>query len=97
MPFILIFLSFDISLLCYKGIVEGHCPSLVTRGDSVIQESVKGNEKFGSRLDPLSLCYATKSHYPGLVTIYMVMSYRYMSMVIIGWLVMRPPIHQLIP
>jgi hypothetical protein len=46
-PFVLSFLSFDIFLLCCKGIVEGHCPGLVTRGDSVIHKSVHENEKVG--------------------------------------------------
>ena len=32
LPFTLSFISFDLSLLCFKEIVEGHCPSLMTRG-----------------------------------------------------------------
>jgi hypothetical protein len=39
---------YSFSFLCYKGIVEGHCPGLVTRGDSVIHKSVHENEKVGS-------------------------------------------------
>jgi hypothetical protein len=31
-------LFFDLLLLCFKGIVEGHCPGLMTRGDSVIHK-----------------------------------------------------------
>jgi hypothetical protein len=30
--------SFDIFLLCYKGIVEDHYPGLMTRGDNVIHK-----------------------------------------------------------
>jgi hypothetical protein len=38
LAFILSFISFDLFLLCFKGIVEGHCPSLMTRGDNVIHK-----------------------------------------------------------
>jgi hypothetical protein len=34
-------------------------------------------------------------HYPGVVTKWMTVSYRYMPMDLIGRLMMRPPIHQL--
>jgi hypothetical protein len=37
-PFILSFISFVIFLLCFKGKIDGHCPSLMTRGDSVIHK-----------------------------------------------------------
>jgi hypothetical protein len=38
LPFILSFICFDLLLLCFKGIVEGHYPGLMTRGDSIIHK-----------------------------------------------------------
>jgi hypothetical protein len=37
-PFILSFIYFDLLFLCFKGIVEGHCLGLMTRGDSIIHK-----------------------------------------------------------
>jgi hypothetical protein len=68
MPCILRFIAFDLLLLCFKGRVEGHCPGLVTRGDNVIHKHFTELRRL-ARDEPLSLGHATKSHYPGLVTI----------------------------
>jgi hypothetical protein len=37
-PFTLSFICFDPFLLCFKEIVEGHCPGLMTRGNNVIHK-----------------------------------------------------------
>jgi hypothetical protein len=68
MPFILRFIDFDLFLLCFKGRVEGHSLVLVTSGDNIIHTHFTEMKRLARDETPFFLGYATKSHYPGLVT-----------------------------
>jgi hypothetical protein len=50
LPFILIFLFFYLLLLFFfvQELIRGHCPGVVTSGDSVTHKYFHRNEKVGS-------------------------------------------------
>jgi hypothetical protein len=50
-----------------KMLVKGHCPGLVTSGGNVSHKHFTEMRRL-ARDETLSLGYATKSHYPGVVT-----------------------------
>jgi hypothetical protein len=65
MPFILGLIAFE---FIFKGKIGGHCPGMVTTGDSVTHKHFTEMRRLARDETPFSLGYATKSHYPGLVT-----------------------------
>jgi hypothetical protein len=63
-----VFLLFYLIVFSFTRIVGGHCPSVVTSGDSVTHKHFTEMKRFARDDTPLSLGYATKSHYLGMVT-----------------------------
>jgi hypothetical protein len=52
----------------FKRLVRGHYPILVTSGDNVTHKHFMEMRRFSCDETPISLVYATKRHYPSMVT-----------------------------
>ena len=52
----------------FKRLVRGHCPDVMTSGDNVTHKHFTEMRRLPRDETPFSLGYATKSHYPGVVT-----------------------------
>jgi hypothetical protein len=88
-------LFFVLFIFLFKRIVGGHCPGLVTSGDSITHKNFMKMRGLTRDDTPFLLAMPPRPTTLVLVTIWMTLSYHYMPMNLIGWLMMRPPIHQL--
>ena len=81
------FLSLFLLFFSFKNLVRGHCPGVVTSGGNVTHKHFTEMRRLARDETPFLLAMP-----PRVDDQLLVVSYRYMNMDLIGWLVMRPPI-----